>query len=191
MESVYIEDENFEKRDFTATPLPLGEYENCTFKDCEFANTDLREIRFVDCTFLSCNLTMAHLAGTVLRDINFINCKMVGLHFENCSQFALSFSIDNCNLMHASFFRTKIKSTVFKNSVLHDVDFTDCDLSGCVFDRCDFKGAKFDNTIIEKADFSTAFNYSIDPEVNRMKKAKFSMAGVAGLLDKYDIVIDS
>ena len=43
---------------------------------------------------------------------------------------------------------------------------------------------------LEKADFRTAFNYSIDPENNRMKKAKFSPPEVVGLLNKYDIEID-
>jgi hypothetical protein len=51
-------------------------------------------------------------------------------------------------------------------------------------------GATFESTIIEKADFRTSFNYSIDPEKNRIKKARFSLAGIAGLLDKYDIEID-
>jgi len=32
-------------------------------------------------------------------------------------------------------------------------------------------------------------NYSIDPEKNKIKKARFSTAGIAGLLDKYDIEI--
>jgi len=30
----------------------------------------------------------------------------------------------------------------------------------------------------------------IDPEVNRIKKAKFSVSGVPGLLNKYDIEIE-
>ncbi len=42
----------------------------------------------------------------------------------------------------------------------------------------------------EGVDFRTSFNYSIDPQLNRIKKAKFSLPGIAGLLDKYDIVID-
>ena len=46
-----------------------------------------------------------------------------------------------------------------------------------------------DQTILEKADFRTAKNYSIDPEQNRLKKAKFSLSGVVGLLRKYDIVV--
>jgi hypothetical protein len=43
---------------------------------------------------------------------------------------------------------------------------------------------------LEKADFRSAFNFSIDPEMNRMKKAKFSRTGVFGLLHKYNIEIE-
>jgi hypothetical protein len=50
--------------------------------------------------------------------------------------------------------------------------------------------ATFDQTILEKVDFRTSYHYSIDPEVNRIKKAKFSILGVAGLLGKYDIEIE-
>ena len=39
-------------------------------------------------------------------------------------------------------------------------------------------------------DFKTSYNYSIDPEVNSIKKAKFSLEGISGLLYKYDIVIE-
>ncbi len=75
-------------------------------------------------------------------------------------------------------------------SQLHEVDFTECDLTEATFDRCDLLGAIFDNTIIEKADFKTSFNYSLDLEKNRIKKAKFSLDGITGLLDKYDIEIE-
>jgi hypothetical protein len=33
-------------------------------------------------------------------------------------------------------------------------------------------------------------HYCIDPESNKIKKARFSMYGLAGLLSKYNIVID-
>ncbi|WP_086936325.1 pentapeptide repeat-containing protein [Chamaesiphon minutus] len=59
-----------------------------------------------------------------------------------------------------------------------------------MFENCDLTDAIFQYTILEKADFRTAYNYSIDPELNRIKKAKFSRSGIAGLLDKYDIDID-
>jgi len=44
--------------------------------------------------------------------------------------------------------------------------------------------------LLEKVNFLTSYNYSIDPENNRLKKAKFSMNGLAGLLGKYDIEIE-
>jgi len=83
-----------------------------------------------------------------------------------------------------------IKKTVFKNSQLEEVDFTDCDLASSHFENCNLAQARFENTILEKADFRTSYNYSIDPEINRIKRAKFSLNHVTGLLHKYDIEID-
>ncbi|WP_419802798.1 hypothetical protein [Mucilaginibacter sp.] len=40
-----------------------------------------------------------------------------------------------------------------------------------------------------EADFSSAYNFSIDPENNRIKKAKFSVAGLPGLLEKFGLKI--
>ena len=39
-----------------------------------------------------------------------------------------------------------------------------------------------ENQIIEKADFSTARNYALNPAANRLKKARFSRYGLEGLL---------
>lgn len=50
--------------------------------------------------------------------------------------------------------------------------------------------AIFKNTNLESVDFRTSFNYSIDPDLNRIKKAKFSLSGIAGLLNKFDIEIE-
>jgi fluoroquinolone resistance protein len=47
----------------------------------------------------------------------------------------------------------------------------------------------FDHTILEKADLRSSYNYSFDPEINRIKKAMFSLQGIPGLLNKYDIEI--
>ena len=48
----------------------------------------------------------------------------------------------------------------------------------------------FYQTNIEECDFRTAYHFSIDPENNQVKKAKFSANGLAGLLDKYQLKID-
>ena len=69
------------------------------------------------------------------------------------------------------------------------ITLTAADLSGAVFADCDLNGAIFDRTVLEKADFSTARNYSIDPETNRIRRARFSISGLPGLLGRYDIDI--
>ena len=69
------------------------------------------------------------------------------------------------------------------------VDFTEADLKGVKLTGCNFQNATFQNTNLEKADFREAKNYSIDPEQNRLKGAKFSLPEVIVLLDKYQIEI--
>jgi uncharacterized protein YjbI with pentapeptide repeats len=116
---------------------------------------------------------------------------MFGLNFDTCNEFGLSFGFENCLLNYTSFYKTKIKKTIFRNSQLRETDFTECDLTDSLFDNCDFTGAMFSDTIIEKTDFRTSRNYSIDPETNRIKKAKFSLPAVLRLLDKYHIEIEN
>ena len=119
----------------------------------------------------------------------FKDCKMLGARFDDCSKFGLELRFENCNLSHCSFYQVNLKKAVFKNTQLIEADLTQCDLSHAVLDGCDLMHASFDNTLLEQADLRTSFNYSIDPERNRIKKAKFSQTGIAGLLDKYDIEI--
>ena len=186
MQEIYIQDQTFNQND----TLVKGEYESCNFNGCNVADGDLSEFSFIDCTFNGCNLSLAKLHKTAFRDVKFINCKMLGMRFNVCTEFGLSFSFDNCLLDHSSFYKTKIKKTVFKHSQLQETDFAEADLTSCIFDNCNLARAIFDQTMLEKADFRTSYHYSIDPEKNRIKKARFSVLGISGLLDKYDIDIE-
>jgi hypothetical protein len=49
--------------------------------------------------------------------------------------------------------------------------------------------ALFDRSVLEKADFTSAVHYRIDPNINQIKKAKFSLEGLPGLLSAYQIEI--
>ncbi len=114
---------------------------------------------------------------------------MQGLHFEACNPFLLEYHFNQCVLNLSSFYQTKSKKTSFQNCILHEVDFTEADFSEANFDACDLAGALFDRTVLEKADFRSAINYSISPALNRLKKAKFSQDGLAGLLSDIGIEI--
>ena len=89
-----------------------------------------------------------------------------------------------------SFFRRSLENTNFKDCSLQEVDFTKSDLTNSTFNNCDLSGAIFENTVLEKSDLRTSFNFSIDPEINQVSEAKFSIAGIVGLLDKYNIEVE-
>ena len=114
----------------------------------------------------------------------------MGVDFSKCDNFLFAASFENCQLDYCSFYQKKMKKATFADCSLKEVDFAEVDLSMAVFTNCDLTGASFMGTVLEKTDFRTAKNYAFDPEQNRVKKAKFSLAGVAGLLTKYNIDIE-
>jgi uncharacterized protein YjbI with pentapeptide repeats len=115
---------------------------------------------------------------------------MLGVHFDACQHLGLAFSFEGCQLTHSSFFKLKIKNTQFKNCILQEADFAEADLTNAVFSDSNLSGAIFDHTALEKSDFRGAYGYAIDPDINKIKKARFSLSGIPGLLTKYDIYID-
>ncbi|MDP1676275.1 MAG: pentapeptide repeat-containing protein [Bacteroidota bacterium] len=185
-----IEQQTFTGIDFSKNGFPKDDYENCSFLNCNLSNADLSGIKFIECTFRGCNLSVSKLDGTTFRDAHFVDCKLSGMQFGNCNEILFSVDFENCNLTLASFYALNVKKTRFKNCILHEVDFTQSDLSGSLFDNCDFARAKFDRTNLIKTDLRNSYNYSIDPEENKVKKAKFSAVGIIGLLGKYDIDVE-
>lgn len=189
MHNNYFEDRVFENQDYTKVPPAGGVYEGCSFIQCNFSGAQLGELQFIDCSFTGCNLGMANLSKTVIRDVKFTDCKLLGLHFYTCGAlFSATFS--GCTLHLSAFTEMNLKKMQFSDSILHEVDFSGADLTQAIFDRCDLAGAIFDATKLEKADFRTAQHYVINPERNRIKKARFSLPEVTGLLYGYDIVIE-
>lgn len=189
MSQLYIEDELFAKRDFTRERLAKGVYEYCTFVDCDFSKSDLSGMKFMECEFTGCNLSLVRLDNVVLRDVRFKDSKLLGVQFASCNDLLLSVAFDHCILHHASFYDLSLRKTVFTNTKLHEVDFSEADLTETVFTNCDLADAIFYRTNLEKADLASSRNYLIDPEGNRIRKARLSLAGAIGMLAKYDIEI--
>jgi len=190
MEQAYLADKTFDQQSFREGPV-LGTYDSCTFRNCDFAKSDLSAFTFIDCIFQNCNLSQAKLIRTLFRDTQFIDCKMLGLSLDQCNPTGLTMSFEHCVLNFSSFYQVKLKHSRFVNCQLQETDFTGSDVSGSVFENCDFEKAVFDHTILEKADLRTSFNYAINPETNRIRKAKFAWPAAAGLLVAFDIEIDS
>jgi uncharacterized protein YjbI with pentapeptide repeats len=104
-------------------------------------------------------------------------------------QVIYEFLFTDCLLDYAKFYALKLKKMKFINCSMIAADFMSSDLTEVLFDNCNLRRAVFIDTIANKADFSTSYDYSFDPEKNKIKKAVFSMEGLKGLLEKYDIVV--
>lgn len=188
--SHFVEDKDFERIDYTTTALPKGEYEGCVFKSCNFSGVTLVGSTFAECEFVDCNLSMANLAEVTLNDVQFTSCKMLGLRFDSCNEFLFDVSFDRCALNFCSFYKRKVRKVTFRNCSLLEADFTEADLTGAHFTDCDLNGTVFYMSNLEGTDFRSALNYSFDPALNKVKKAKFSMEGLPGLLSKFDIEVE-
>ncbi|RDD30055.1 hypothetical protein CR161_04645 [Prosthecochloris sp. ZM] len=167
-----------------------GTYEECRFIHCNLNTTDLSGITFRNCSFESCDLSLARLRDTGFQDVHFLNCKLLGLNFSECRKLLLECRFESCMLKLSVFHQLDLRTTSFNDCNLQETDFTAADLSAAVFANCDLMRATFERTNLEKADFRSAFNYIINPENNRIRKARFRMPGVTGLLDIYDIEIE-
>lgn len=189
LEGLIQEDKTFENLDYEEKKLTVTEFTECEFINCNFSKSDLSNINFIDCFFKGSNLSLAILSNTGIKNIRLLNCKLMGVDFSVCNDFLFSASFESCQLDYSSFYKKKMKKAVLDSCSLKQVDFAETDLSAAVFKNCDLTDAVFMQTILEKADFRTAKNYAFDPEQNKIKKAKFSLPDVAGLLNKYNIEI--
>lgn len=181
--------ENVFERWTAAEIAPQQELEQCRFVACDFSGADLTNKRFIDCLFERCNLSLATLAGTGLQHVTFSECKLSGVQFSACRDLLFEVNFAHCQLPYASFHGKRMRGTHFAHCVLTEVDFGYADLTEAIFQECNLTGALFERTQLTAADFTTAAGFLIDPETNPIKKARFSLAGLPGLLNKYDIKV--
>lgn len=185
----YHQNKTFSTINYAEQKLIGREFEQCNFKNIDFSNTKFQNCIFSDCVFEDCNLSLAQLLNVGLSNVKFKNCKLLGLDFTKVRDFSFSVTFDNCILDYASFIGKKLRNTIFKKCRILEANFQESDLTGSVFADCDLGRTLFGNTILNEVDFTSAYNFSIDPESNRMKKAKFTTSGLQGLLEKYNLII--
>ena len=185
----YILNTEFKGIVYNENEISYKEYENCAFIDCNFTNCIFLAASFIDCKFVNCNFNGAKINHTSLRTVYFNKCKISDVNFAMIDKFIFEIHFKDCNLDFSKFYALKLKGTTFTNTSLVAVDFMAADLSEVVFENCDLYRSEFDKAIANKTNFKTSFNYTINPEKTKIKKAIFSLEGVKGLLYKYDIIV--
>jgi len=185
----YIHDKEFKGITFDELAIKFKDYENCTFTNCDFRNCLFQTVTFIDCNFFDCNFADTKINYVSLRDVFFTKCNFTNVNFAMTDQVIFDFGFKDCLLDYAKFYKLKLKKMQFINCSMVAVDFMASDLTEVTFDNCNLRHAVFIDTIANKADFSTSYDFVIDPEKNKLKKAQFSVEGLKGLLMKYDIVV--
>lgn len=183
-----LTDQIFENHNFAENSL-VADFEDCVFRSCVFAKANLSKLTFTNCTFENSDLSGAKLVQTAFQECEFSACKMLGIAFEACNTFLFQIYCSSCTLDFSSFYQVDLSSSQFSQCQLKEADFTEANLSGVFLDECNLAGAIFDQTNLEKTDFSSAVNYELNPDENKIRGAIFSKEGLAGLLSSYHIKI--
>ena len=185
----YTLDVEFDRITYSSDELNLMEFERCIFRNCDFSSCNFIGVTFIDCRFVACNFDGANINHVALRTVHFEDCQIKDVNFSMCDKLIFEIAFNDCILDFSKFYTLKIKGTAFMNCSLIAVDFMNTDLTEVVFDHCDLYRSEFDKAIANKADFRTSYNYTIDPEKTKIKKAVFSFPEVKGLLFKHDLII--
>ena len=164
-------------------------FENCVFKQCNLSGADLSRTRFISCKFIACDLSNVILKNGRIRDTTFSSCKLMGLQWVHLDD-VVNPEFDECNLQYCNFVGLKLKKTKFFKSNLRDIDFSQADLAESDFRESDLSNARFNETNLIKANFRGAFNYLIDPSINKIRGARFSFPEAQGLLAGLGIILD-
>lgn len=181
----------FENVDYKGQKLREREFEDCTFRNCDFSDADLAGNAFTGCTFEGCNLTMVKLSNARLHAVRFLSCKLTGVEFGVCSLFSFSIECRNCNMSYVSFQGLKMEKTAFRDCNLTEAIFADCNLKSTLFSGCNLAGTLFEHNAMEMSDLRTSVNLTIDPEINKLRKARVNFTQLSGLLSKYGLDIES
>lgn len=189
-QTTFFRQETIDKRNYAGTEFFDTIFEECIFTNCDFSECRFSRSRFVDCFFTDCNWSMAKLGDCGVQNASFRECKLLGVDFSETGAFLFSVKFESCVLDFASFAGKKMPDTPFLQSSLKQTVFIQADLAGSRFDGCDLDGAIFDETVLTGADFTAARHYAIDPERNMLRKAKFSVHGLPGLLLRYGIRVE-
>jgi uncharacterized protein YjbI with pentapeptide repeats len=161
---------------------------DCVFNGCKFQQIQWQSCLFEDCEFINCDLSLNSFVSVGLRDTKFKECKLLGINWSDLSKPVLT-EFDSCIMDQCIFEHLDLRNTSFSNSRLQSAELHQCNLTKTNFSGCNLSHCVFENCDLSHAWFENATNYTINPQTNVLKKAKFSYPEVLSFLHPFDIEI--
>ena len=177
---------SYEKQDLSGTEL-----EEATVENCNFTVTNLNESSFAQVDFQNCRFLNTKFIGSSFVEVNFQGCLFIGINFSKISTTLVSFGFKQCKFDNCILADIDIRGTQFQESEFVECDFQRAVLLKCSFEASHFSTVSFRSCDLQKADFTDATGYRIDPTINKVRNAKFSMPAVVGLLEGLEVVIQN
>ena len=189
----HYHDQDFRNLNLDGLRLIESEFHDCRFESCSFAESILLSCRFVACEFVECDLSLARVTGSAFSACRFVDSRVLGVDWTQADWSGVSLGqpigFERCALSHSTFIGLSLPGVQIKECLAADVDFREADLSGADFSQSDLTESLFNNTNLSKSDLRTARNYTIAPEQNTLKGARFSLPEAMSLLFNMDIVL--
>jgi fluoroquinolone resistance protein len=192
------EDRLFKNVRWDGRELARITFEDCRFNGCSFKETAFLSCRFQNCVFEKCDLSLAKVDKSIFTHTRFEDSKLIGVEWVNASwakkeiqRLLQSIDFTRCVLNYSTFMGLTLEKMVLKKCTAKEVDFTNADLrqADCTF--TDFENSPFIHTDLSEADLRGATHYMINPLVNTLKKAKFSLPEAMALLYSLEIEISA
>lgn len=186
-----INDQVYNKLQLKNEHIDSSEFVNCIFNGCSLVESEFIKCRFVNCMFRDCDLSLVKFPESVFTSICFEDSKIIGVNWTQADWTAvvlgkpLHFSKSTLN--HSTFIGLNLKGMQVLNCNAVNVDFREADLTGADFSGSDLTESLFLHTKLREANLAQARNYSINPGLNDLQAAKFSMPEAISLLYNMDI----
>lgn len=172
-------------------------FEGCRFERCSLKETQFKKCKFRDCAFSHCDLNLIQVEDCVFSQASFDECKLVGINWAKAAWGKYdpllklkAVDFKHCVLNYSVFMGMNLNGVVMQHCIAKEVDLSDALLRQADCTHTDFTGSRFCHTDLTEADLRGASNYHIPPQMNTLKKTRFSLPEAMSLLYALDIEIE-
>ncbi|MCM1042817.1 MAG: pentapeptide repeat-containing protein [Corallococcus sp.] len=164
----------------------------CTFANCKFKETSFRNVTFNECVFENCEFVNSVFKESAMKFCEFVKCTVIGVNWRDLStEYATVIEkLDECLLKFNNFEDITLRKLDFGQSQIVSSTFYKTNIAECNFSKCNLNDTVFTLCDMQKCDFRLSDGFNIDSLSCKLKGAKFSAAGIEGLVKCLEIKVE-
>jgi len=165
------------------------ELARCTFRRCKLPESRWSRTKLEDCLFEDCDLTGMAPQELALRGVAFKGTKLMGVDWTDLGKLP-DVSFERCDLRYASFVKQRLRATRFVGCVAREASFLEVDLTEADFTDSDLTGSTIRGCSLGKTNFSRATGVFFEPQHNKVKGVRISLAAAVLLAQSFGMVVE-